>query len=366
MAVQEITRRLAEYECELITTRLSRDLPVRERIGAVVVHRVGLGFGGAWLNKVLSPFWGALKALQLMRAGRVDAFWAIMVTYTSGAAYIANILRFWDPVSIVLTLQEGDSEAHLTERHGGLIHFAWKLALRRASFLTAISTHLKDRASRLGYTGHAIIIPNGVDVARFGHPATFEAMDECRERLGFTKDKRIVITAGRLVHKNGVDLIIKALPYLPEHVVFVSLGDGKERGALITLSERCAVADRVRLLPFVTHEELPIYLQLADVFVRPSRSEGMGNAFIEAMMSKTPVVGTAVGGIPDFLTDNETGLIAMSDNPKSIAEKIMLLLEDHALRAAVVERAFILTRERYGWDRIAHDMKTKVFDRLAA
>ena len=364
VAVKEITDRLDGYTFELITTRLSRDVPAQEQMGNVMIHRIGPGIGGAYLNKLLSPFLGVIKVFQLQRENKIDAFWAVMVTFTSGAPYIFNLLKFWNSIPIILTLQEGDSEAHLTKRHGGLTHLSWKLALRRAAFLTAISTYLKKRALRLGYSGPLEVIPNGVDVERFGSPATFEDMDALREKLGLTKDKRIVITVSRLVEKNGVDLIIKALQHLPEHVVFISAGDGPDREKLMRLVRKLKLENRVQLLPHIDHQELPVYLQLADVFVRPSRSEGMGNVFIEAMMTKTPVIGTAVGGIPDFLTDNETGFVCKKEKLKSIAEKVSLALDDQSLRNEVVEHAYKLVKERYDWSLIAKDMKTKVFDKL--
>ena len=100
------------------------------------------------------------------------------------------------------------------------------------------------------------------------------------------------------------------------------------------------------------YSEIPRYLKTADLFVRSSRSEGLGNAFIEAMAAGLPIIGTPVGGIPDFLKDGETGLFCEVDNPKNLAEKIMLLLNNGELREKLIKNGLELVREKYDWNNI--------------
>jgi glycosyltransferase involved in cell wall biosynthesis len=90
--------------------------------------------------------------------------------------------------------------------------------------------------------------------------------------------------------------------------------------------------------------------------VRPSISEGLGTAFLEAMAAGLPIVGTNVGGIPDFLKDSQTGLFCTTES-KSIAEKINLLLKDNDLRNRISENARKLVSEKYQWDNIAEEYK---------
>ena len=112
---------------------------------------------------------------------------------------------------------------------------------------------------------------------------------------------------------------------------------------------------------YVSHEELPAYLGISDIFVRPSIIEGMGNAFIEAFAAGTPVIGTSVGGIPDFLTEGETGLFCKVQDPQSIADAVQWYLDDSELRSRVIENARKLAAEKYDWSLIARDMKEKIF-----
>ena len=78
------------------------------------------------------------------------------------------------------------------------------------------------------------------------------------------------------------------------------------------------LAGRIHFVGNVDHNKLPEYLWASDVFCRPSLSEGLGNVFLEAMAAGVPIVGTPVGGIPDFLTEGKTGLFCEVGNTKNI------------------------------------------------
>ncbi|MBX4206384.1 glycosyltransferase family 4 protein [Candidatus Parcubacteria bacterium] len=106
---------------------------------------------------------------------------------------------------------------------------------------------------------------------------------------------------------------------------------------------------------------MPQRLREADIFVRPSLSEGQGISFIEAMAAGLPVVATPVGGITDFLKDGGTGLFAKPGDPASIAEAVKRLIGDSALREKVRKNALELVREKYDWSLIAGEMRSKVF-----
>jgi glycosyltransferase involved in cell wall biosynthesis len=110
---------------------------------------------------------------------------------------------------------------------------------------------------------------------------------------------------------------------------------------------------------YLPHEEVVKELRQADVFVRASRSEGLGNSFLEAMALGLPVVGTPVGGIPDFLIHGETGWLCKVNNPESIAEQVQTILNPVNLPdvQAVTIQAKKLIEKKYTWDTIAQQFK---------
>ena len=166
-----------------------------------------------------------------------------------------------------------------------------------------------------------------------------------------------------MVVKNAVHDVIKALEYLPD-AYFIILGTGYRREELKKLSENIGVADHVKFLGFVPHTEMPKYLKTADIFIRPSLSEGFGNSFIEAMAARIPVIATPVGGIVDFLRDKETGLFCEVGIPEDIARKVEIYLHDRNLREEIIDNAFDMVMEKYDWKLVAKNMQEKVFDIL--
>lgn len=350
VAVQEITDRLSDIQFDLITARFKKDLPKTEKIGNVSVYR--LGFGLPLLDKLLLPFSGAIFALNLNKKNHYDFFWCVMATFASGGAYIAN--WFQKSVPIILTLQEGDSESHLRFRWFGLIDLSWRLALKRTDILTVISNYLAERARRLGYKGKIEVIPNGVDINKF----------ESVQHQMLDKSVTTLITTSRLVEKNGVGDIIDALEYLPENVSLKILGIGPLEQKLKQEVRSKKLEGRVKFLGLIPPEKIPEYLHNADIFIRPSLSEGMGNSFIEAMAAGLPVIATPVGGIVDFLHDGETGLFCEVNNPRSIAGQVKKLIDNPELKNKLIETASRMVKEKYDWDLVAKNMKDRVFENI--
>jgi glycosyltransferase involved in cell wall biosynthesis len=292
-----------------------------------------------------------------------------MVTYATGAAYICNLLRKIfgrgvdsEKVPIVLTLQEGDSEEHLKYRWAGLIALSWKMALKYTDFLTGLSSFLIHRAEKSGYEGRSALIPNGVDLRVFSRKILKKDYLEMIQKMGKNPEDIFLVTTSRLNHKNAVDDIISSLALLPDNIYLLVIGIGSEMSKLKAQAIKLGLGKRVKFLGFLPHPEIPKYFSICDIFVRPSRSEGFGNSFIEAMAARLPVIATPVGGIPDFLDDKETGLFCAPDNPKSLAQAIRLLLEDGVLRERIINKAFTRVTERYSWEYVAKEMKEKVFD----
>lgn len=364
VAIKEITHRLKTYEFDLITARFKRDMPTFERVGNVNVYRVG--FGMATLDKVLLPFLGAIKTRSLNKKNNYFCFWGVMMSYASLSAYVFNIFKFIftkKRIPIVLTLQEGDSEEHLNYRWFGLIALSWKVFLRQTDILTGISTFLIHRAEKNGYSRESFLVPNGVDFSIFSEEIAEPKIEEIKRNLNKKENDIFLVTTGRLTHKNAIDDVIRSLTMLPDNISFVIIGKGMLGESLQKLAKDLNVKDRVKFLGFVDYNDIPKYLRACDIFIRPSRSEGFGNSFIEAMASGLPVIATPVGGITDFITDKETGFFCTPDNPKSIAVAVKQIISDKKTTISVIRNAYLLVKERYDWNLVSKKMQD-VFDKI--
>lgn len=393
MAIKEITDNKImsdDFAFDLITAKLESGQSSHERIGNVNVYRVGIGGS---IDKIIFPILGTIRAFRLMSHNQYDLFWPMMVTYSSGVPYIVNMIRKMvgkKPIPIVLSLQEGDSEEHIRGksfgiagvvwriilfpitiflpsqfRRLGLIGVSWALALKRSAHVTAISNYLAKQAVAYGYTGKVSLVRNGVDIELFSRELSVAESSELKRTLGKNEGDIFLITTGRLVIKNAVDDIIKAMALLPANVKFISIGRGPLESELRELAKKLKVEDRVRFIDFVPQKDLPPYLQISDIFVRPSLSEGLGNSFLEAMAAGIPVIATQVGGIPDFLIDGQTGLFCEVKNPQSIAQKVEKLIKDRESRDYIIKNARKMVTEDYDWNNISAGMKESFREVLA-
>ncbi len=366
IAIKEITDRLSDdFEFDLITVKMDRKSLDFERVGEVNVYRIGNGRKIA--DKILIPFLGAIKAYNLNNKNSYYCLWAVMATFASGAGYIFNISRLLfgkKRIPMILSLQEGDSESHLKYRWAGLISLSWRLALKQTDILTGLSNFLLLRAKKYGFRGLSVLVPNGVDLSIFLREVSDLEKEEIMKSLGKKEGDVFLVTTSRLNYKNAVDDIIKSLDHLSENVSLIVIGNGEEGSKLKSLANDLGVSSRVKFLGFLDYSLLPKYLSVCDIFVRPSRSEGFGNSFIEAMAVGLPVIATPVGGIPDFLDDKETGVFCSPDNPQSIANAVNLINSDKELREKIIFNARDRVTAKYGWDHIAQKMKGLAFDKL--
>lgn len=365
VAIKEITDRVSEYDFDVITARLDKKLPTIERVGSVTVYRIG--WGKPRLDKITLPFLGAIKAWRLNAQQNYFCIWAMMVTFGSGAGYVLNIMRMLTgkkKIPIILTLQEGDSENHLKYKWGGLISLSWKVALRQTKTLTAISNFLLDRAVKNGWHGESVLVPNGVDLTVFSKEIDADEKETISKELDKKEGDIFIVTTGRLARKNGTDDIISALSRLATHIHLIVIGKGDEGSKLQKQTNDLGVGSRVKFLGFIPYGDIPKYFSVCDIFIRPSRSEGFGNSFIEAMAARLPVIATPVGGIVDFIDDNETGIFCAPNNPQSIANAVNLILKNPAVKEKIVDSAYARVVDRYSWDKVASDMKA-VFDKVS-
>lgn len=344
IAIREITDRISDIEFHMVTLRFrATDAPI-EQVGNVLVHRISCGPG--MIGKGWFQFAAFLTARALHQRERYDAVWAMMA-HSSGVP--AGLFKtFFPRVPYVLTLQEGDPPEHV-ERVMRPFGPLFTRAFTKADVVQVISTFLGEWAKRRGFKGPVEVIPNGVDVARFTGPQT-------------PHEGVVLVTTSRLVRKNAIDDVLRALPALP-HITFNILGVGPDEAALKALTRDLGLESRVHFLGQVNHADLPAYLHASDIFIRPSRSEGMGNSFIEAMAAGLPVIATQEGGLSDFITP-EVAWVVPKDSPGAITKAIEAILANQGHAREVTARATAMVRDKYDWSVVARDMYERVFKKV--
>lgn len=367
LAVKEITDRIApeDMQFDMVTLRADANLPEVEKIGNVTVYRIGPAKNGMthealkrfpwYLIKVLYPILAAFKAKELSKKNTYSVMWSLM-TYMGFPAVLARILGVRVPY--VLTLQDGDTAEHITAR--ARIRFVsplLKKIFHDAVRVQVISNYLGVFAKHMGCRTEPVLVPNGVDIARFTNIDRGE-VEKIIAELHKKEGELFLVTTSRLVEKNGIADVIDALPDI-SGVRFLVLGDGHLRSALEKRAREKNVSDKVVFLGHISPDKIPAYLHASDIFIRPSLSEGLGSSFLEAMCAGLPVIATPVGGIPDFLFDIEeygekaTGVFCEPHNPESVAFAVKRLVQDVGMRRRISKNARETVLLSYDWDKIA-------------
>ena len=368
-AIKEITERIdtEEYEFHLVTHLFDTSAARVEKIANVTVYRVG--FGGAYLSKILFVPLAALKARSLHKKIHFTGMWAMM-TYMLMPLTIARWLGVRVPY--VLTLQDGDPYDKVFGRW--FIKPALPLidkGFKNARIVQVISEYLGTWPKLRGYKGEVVLIRNGANPKNFQQFYSSEELQSVRTKLGKKDGDFYLFIAARLVYQKGIDAVIKALPLLPQHVKFLIAGGGPEEAMLKTLADELGVSGRVIFLGSLERDDVPKYRNtiVSDAFVHPSRSEGLGNSVLSAMAGRLPVIATQVGGLADFIFDKKSSRPATAwavdpDAPEQIAAAVRDIMNDEGKVAQRTQNARTMVEREYHWDRVAKDMKEKVFDVL--
>lgn len=280
----------------IITAKLRSSLPRHDKLkGVIPVVRVGLGLPiDKWLYPFLAPF--AAKKFN------PDIVHAVLETF-AGLALLLS--RFTLPkAKRILTLQT-------TNRS-----FLKSAIIRSAHKVTAISSVLVAAAKRAGKK--AELIPNGISLR-----AIQDAADWNKKVSGR------VLFVGRLEKMKGVDTLLKAFAEISLESTLHIVGDGSQRKVLEQLTEELKLSSRVTFLGHLSATKLHDEYAEAEIFCGLSRSEALGNVFLEAQAAACAVVATNVGGIPEIVSD---GILVEPEDVHGAANAIQKLLDDTALR----------------------------------
>lgn len=281
------------------------------------------------------------QLLAVMRRERP----AIVHTHTSKAGFVGRLAARLARVPAVIHQPHG----HIFYGYYGPRRTAFYVSLERLAArwtdrivtLTARGTE-EHLARGIGRRAQYRTVPSGVPTAELRAQSPGRAA--ARAALGLPADAFVVGALGRFVAVKGFDLLVGALPALAAAVPssrVLLVGDGPERIALETQATALRVGERVQITGATA--DIARCLAACDVLAAPSRNEGMGRVLVEAMALGVPVVATDVGGIPAVVGEGECGRLVPSGDIGALAEALVELGVDHALRdklaAAAVVRA---------------------------
>lgn len=270
--------------------------------------------------------------------------------FTSFLAPIINAIKYHDNIPVVLTLHLGS-----VERIGGLSakvieifeNTTARLLLKYVDQVIAVSEAVARRALNLNVPSTKItVVPNGVDT---------DAFTPKRDRNA--DPDRIVLFVGRLVKNKGPDVFLEALPEIIDTYPDVSVrivGEGPMEDELKQRSRSLGLSEQVDFAGYV--ESMPETMQAADVFCRPSLSEGMPLTLLEAMACELPPVVSSVAGVPEVVTNYDTGILVDDPVPDEVRSALDAVLADPTLAERIGHNAREYVVENHDWESRVQDV----------
>ncbi len=236
-----------------------------------------------------------------------------------------------------------------------------ELDLIKKSDAIVVPTHQEKENLILNYKSdnNIYIVSPGVDLEKFKSKNKFES----REKLGLSQTTKILLSVGRLEPIKGYDVLINALSFLNisddfDVRLLIIGGDSKSQNELERLNSlklKHGLSNQVNFLGAIDHDELPIYLSAADVFVMPSAYETFGIAALEASACNLPVIAPQVGGLKSVVKHGQTGFLSVNKSPESLMHYLEILLKNKPLRElfGVNSRLHAMN---YSWGKSSEDL----------
>lgn len=308
----------------------------------------------SWLARIqvlIMPLAFLLSTINLVKKNKINlihAHWIIP------EGFIAALLKKLFKVPYIVTAHAGDVFP-LRQRLWG---FFAKIALQNCDFCTVNSNATKMAVLKVAKIRNIKIIPMGVDLRRFN-----KNKKSGRVRKLFGVKKEFILFIGRLAEKKGVKYLIKAMELVTRKFPgskLIIVGDGPQKSKLELLTKRLELSNNILFAGKIPNKDLPKIYASSDLFVLPSivtksgDTEGLGVVLLEAIASNVTCIASDVGGIPDIIKHEKTGLLVEQKNPEELAKAMIRLLKNKGLRNKLVKNAQQHVKKNYSWNVVAN------------
>ena len=343
----------------VLTARRRRDLPASETLDEIPVVRLPvIGFGR------LRPLSFLLSASSyLLRRGRRYDIFHIHGAYFRVVPIVAVARLLGKTVVVKMTSQGTDDPASSGKRRlGALLHWA----LRRTDAVVSVSRDMSTAYRESGLPEAKLVeIPNGVMTDVFC-PVSADERRSIRDRLGLSQSTVIAVFVGFVAYQKGADTLLLAWERVVERhpdARLLLVGPLREDAPDGSPSVHTLVSRSARTLALGQTENVNEYLQASDVFVLPSRMEGLSNALLEAMSTGLACVASDIVGMGDIIHHGQNGLLFPAGQVEVLAGSILELFEDSEKRAAFGTQARKRIMDCYSIDAVA-DKYASLYERL--
>lgn len=252
-------------------------------------------------------------------------------------------------IKTVLTIH--GSDINVTPFKNSLIRNRIKSSLNDHDAVIAVSQSLSNIAVSISGRSQIRVIPNGVDIKKF--TLSDEDKNWVKEKKNEFKGKKVILFVGSIRKEKGIIELLKAFTEINlyrKDLILLLVGKVMiERDYLDYFIKQ----GEIKVIGPVKHAEVKLWMNLCDVFVLPSYSEGLPVSMLEAMSCSRPVVVSDVGGVGEVIRDRENGLLVKPGDVKSLIEAMEFLLSNPDKAKILGEEGKKTILRNYTWNRNA-------------
>ncbi len=296
------------------------------------------------------------KSWKILKENDIIHMWVPF--YSSSFIILLLKLLFFKKTKLILTLDTIPAYSFsLSNKIDPLFKLFYrtigKIPFFAASYISLYAESMRKYAEKAGIPKRKIVItPTGINID------AKKSDKDIRSELDIKKGEKIVLFVGLHNHRKGIDLIYNIAQKLKDqNITFVMVGEGVEREKYIDKTDRTGLKNRFRFTGI--RRDIHNFYNQADIFVLPSRGEGLAGVLMEAMIYQLPIVTSDIAGTRDLVTHMENGLLCKMEDIDCYTQSILRLLKDNDLRMHFKENGLKRIEQHFLW---SNNIKT--FERL--
>jgi len=296
---------------------------------------------------LFSDLKAAAQLVKIIRRNKI----CLLHVHGARAGFVGRTAALLTGVPVVIYtvhnfIYKGDSP-HWQKKACSLME---RLYCRFTDMYITVSKALAEEVNRIDFIPEEKIttVYNGIDLNDFN--VILDCMEKKKE-LGLDPYAPVVGTAGRLIPSKGISYFIEAAAEIKKkfpRTQFVVLGDGPERARLESRARALSLYPNIKFLGY--RRDFHGILPVINIFVMPSLTEGQSIAVLEAMAARRPIVAFAVGGIPEIISHNRTGILVPHIDSLSLASAVIELMENPFKAEMLGNNARDLIEEKFSQD----------------
>lgn len=346
-----VSKTLSQKGCDItVVTSHFQELKYFENINRVKIIRIPVGRMSFAQSRFIEIIRFAPKAIMEARRLLKQQNYDVVLSYfTIPSGIVGLFLKIFNKLPYVVSLRGADvpgAKGRLLKIYHTVFFPLTLLVWKNASYIIANSQGMYNLVRRIIKLSHLAIIPNAVDSKKFRRGNKEE------------NNRRVlkILYVGRVEKNKGVEDLVSVANYLRfntkiKYQILIA-GDGPEREIITKSVNDLNLSSVFKILGWIPKEEISLYYKIADIFLMPSRYEGMSNAVLEAAASGLPIVGYNIPGNNELINDGYNGFLVDINNFALFKSRVLMLLQNPDMRIKMGANSLDIAK-RFQWDDIS-------------